>query len=117
MRIRGGKCNLHNLGADLLESSSSEEDFGVDKLTVSQQCTITAKKAISTLGCIRRRLASSFREVNLPLYWVWDETSGVLRVEDAEFPSLGILSAQFMEHSSGQPTEVDPSLSYVGWTR
>jgi len=61
----------YRLGVDLLESSSAERDLGVlvdDRLTVSQHCTLVAKKANGILGCIKKSVASRSREVFLPLY-------------------------------------------------
>jgi len=56
------------LGADLLECSSGERDLVDDKLTMSQQCALVAKKANAILGCIKKSVASRSREVLLPLY-------------------------------------------------
>jgi len=67
---RNNATHEYSLGADPLGSSSVERDLGVlvdDRLTMSQQCALAAKKASGMLWCVKS-VASRSREVLLPLY-------------------------------------------------
>jgi len=75
-----GRCNpqyQYRLGEEWTESSPTERDLRV--LGINQQCALTARKAICTLGCIKRNIGSRSREGILPLLLCSGETpSGVL---------------------------------------
>ncbi|CAM5077379.1 unnamed protein product [Natator depressus] len=61
----------YRLGTEWLGSSSAEKDLGVtvdEKLDMSQQYALVAKKANGILGCISRGIASRSRDVIVPLY-------------------------------------------------
>uniref|UniRef100_A0A669Q825 Reverse transcriptase domain-containing protein n=1 Tax=Phasianus colchicus TaxID=9054 RepID=A0A669Q825_PHACC len=82
MRFNKSKCRVLHLGRnncmhryrfgdDLLERSSAVRNLGVlvdNRLAMSQQCALVAKRANGILGCIKRSVASRSREVILPLY-------------------------------------------------
>jgi len=82
MKFNRGRCRVlhlgrnnlmhqYRLGVDGLESSCAEIDLGGlvdDKLTMSQQCALAAKKANGILRCIKKTVSSRSREGLLPLY-------------------------------------------------
>ncbi|GAB0180144.1 mitochondrial enolase superfamily member 1 [Grus japonensis] len=82
MKFNKGKCRVlhlernnpmhqYRLGVDLLGGSTAEKDLAVlvdNKLSMSQQCALVARKASGILGCIKKSVASMSREVILPLY-------------------------------------------------
>ncbi|GAB0181293.1 mitochondrial enolase superfamily member 1 [Grus japonensis] len=88
MKFNKGKCRVlhlgrnnakhqYKLGVDLLASSSAEKDLGVlmdNKLSMSQQCALVAKKANGVLGCGQQVEGGS----PPPLLCPGEATSGVL---------------------------------------
>ena len=77
MRFNKSKCRVlhlrrnnhghqYRLGNDLLEWSFADKDLGVpvdNRLAMSQQCALVAKKANGILECIRKSMANRLREV------------------------------------------------------
>ena len=80
MKFNKSKCRVlhlgrnnpkypYRLGDDLLERSSEEKDLGVlvgNRLTMSQQCALVAKRAKGILVCVKRIVVSMSREVICP---------------------------------------------------
>ncbi|CAM4680645.1 unnamed protein product, partial [Lepidochelys olivacea] len=68
---RKNPMRCYKLGTEWLGSSSAQKDLGVtvdEKLDMSQQHALVAKKASGILGCIIRGIASRSRDVIVPLY-------------------------------------------------
>ncbi|KAK4830053.1 hypothetical protein QYF61_008391 [Mycteria americana] len=92
MKFNNGKCQVLHLGrnnprhqqagTNQLESTFTEEDMGilVDKLTMSHQYALMAKKVHSILGCIRQSVGRMSGKVHKKL------GVGTARTADPNWP-------------------------------
>ena len=56
----------------MMKRCSVEKDLGVlmaDRLAMSQQCALVAKKASGFLRCVKKSVARKTKELTLPLYF------------------------------------------------
>ena len=68
---KNNPVHQYRLWANLLEISSVEKDLRFlvsNKLTMSQQCALVAKKANGVLGCIRKNIGGKSKDVIFPFY-------------------------------------------------
>ncbi|GAB0189842.1 cAMP-dependent protein kinase inhibitor alpha [Grus japonensis] len=80
-------------GEEGIESRPVKKDLGVlvyEKQDVTWQRVLTAQKANSILGCIKRNMARRSREVILPLYSIPCKQDVIL----ADYPDLSEPSAE-----------------------
>jgi len=90
-------------GVDLLESSSAERDLGVlgdDRVTMSQQRALGAKKANGILGCMSRSVGSRSGRFSSPSALPW---GGPIcsAVSSAGLPSSRKMRSYWRESSGG----------------
>ncbi|KAJ7404245.1 rna-directed dna polymerase from mobile element jockey-like [Pitangus sulphuratus] len=68
---QGSPRHKNRLGGQLTESSAVEKDLGVwvdEKLSMTQQCVLTAQTVEHIPDCTKSSMASMSRQVILPLY-------------------------------------------------
>jgi len=95
-KLNKAKCKVlhmgwskHKMGRGWIESSPEEQNLGVlvdKKLNMTWQCVLAAQNANRILGCIKSSVASTLREVILPL------CSAVVRLHLESVSTSGALS-------------------------
>ncbi|KAJ7409982.1 hypothetical protein BTVI_54823 [Pitangus sulphuratus] len=97
-------------------SSPVEKDSGVmadENLSGSGQCMLTAQKANQILGCIKRIVASTLKEVILPLYFALVRLHSWSAASSAGAPSVRRTDIKLLEQVQRKTTKFIRALEHL----
>ena len=110
----------YQLGKVRMEHRPAKKDLGVPvhgKLDMSQPCALTAQEDNHTMGCSKRTMASSVKEVILPLYSVLvrPHLEYCVLMQSSIQERHGPVRTCPEEHHRNNPRDGTPHRRGVGW--